>query len=133
MKRLRCHRQLPMAYIKMRGICPRPQSGAYVPRIQGPLSQRGPWPNTQRSWAMAKDFNPTEWITTAEAAKLTEYAVVHLRQLAQHGKIKALKKGRDWLLNKASVLAYAKKMQQLGTEKHDPWRSGARQKDAKAQ
>ncbi|MBN1815156.1 MAG: helix-turn-helix domain-containing protein [Anaerolineae bacterium] len=82
---------------------------------------------------MPETFNPTEWITTSEAAKLTEYAAVHLRQLAQRGKIKALKKGRDWLLNKASVLAYAKRMQQLGAEKHSPWRTGARQKDAKAQ
>jgi excisionase family DNA binding protein len=75
---------------------------------------------------MTGDF--TDWITTAEASELTGYAAVHLRQLAQRGKIRAMKKGRDWLLSRKGVLAYAEKMRQLGTDKHDPWRTGARQK-----
>jgi hypothetical protein len=31
-------------------------------------------------------------------------------------------------LSKADVLAYAEKMKQLGPAKHDPWRTGARQR-----
>jgi excisionase family DNA binding protein len=52
---------------------------------------------------MPGDF--ADWITTAEAAELTGYAAVHLRQLAQRGKIRAMKKGRDWLLSKKDVSA----------------------------
>jgi hypothetical protein len=32
---------------------------------------------------MAETFEPTEWITTAEASGLTGYAVVHVQQLGQ--------------------------------------------------
>ena len=74
---------------------------------------------------MTGDFS--DWITTAEAAALTGYAVVHRRQLAQRGKIRAMKKGRDWLPSKKDVSTYAEKMRQLGTDKYDPWR---REEDA---
>ncbi len=78
---------------------------------------------------MTLHFNPSEWITTREASTLTGYAVVHLRQLAQRGKIAALKKGRDWLLNKKDVLSYAETMEQLGADKHNPWRTGSRERE----
>ena len=70
----------------------------------------------------------TEWITTKEAAELTGYTDARFRQLAIEGTIAARKRGRDWFLSKADVLAYAEEMRQLGTSKHDPWRTGARQK-----
>jgi len=57
---------------------------------------------------MPGDF--ADWITTAEAAELTGYAAVHLRQLAQRGKIRAMKKGRDWLLSKKDVSAYERSL-----------------------
>jgi excisionase family DNA binding protein len=74
------------------------------------------------------DFNPTEWITTTEAANLIEYDVSHVRRLAREGFIKGIKRGRDWFLSKADVEAYAEEMKRLGTAKHDPWRTGARQR-----
>lgn len=77
---------------------------------------------------MAENFNPTEWVTTQEASELTGYATIHLRQLAQRGKIKGFKKGRDWFFRKVEVLTYAEEMKRLGSAKHDPWRTGARQK-----
>jgi excisionase family DNA binding protein len=71
---------------------------------------------------MTSDFNPTEWITTKEAAELTGYTSARFRQLALKGVIVARKWGRDWFLNRKSVLAYAEEMDRLGTAKHDPTR-----------
>jgi excisionase family DNA binding protein len=75
------------------------------------------------------NFNPLDWITTNEAAELTGYSPVTMRQFAREGKIKSLKLGRDWFLNRESVLAYKQQMEELGTAKHDPWRTGARQRE----
>lgn len=75
---------------------------------------------------MTNDFNPTEWITTTEAAELTGYADAYIRQLIGRGRLKAKKRGRDWFLSRADVLAYAEEMERLGPRKYDPWRTGAR-------
>lgn len=77
---------------------------------------------------MAEVFNPTEWITTKEAAELTGYSSVTLRWLVREGRIKGRKRGRDWFLDKEGVLSYVEEMKRLGTAKHDPWRTGARRK-----
>jgi excisionase family DNA binding protein len=77
---------------------------------------------------MAETFNPAEWITTKEAAALTGYATAYFRQLIASGRLKAQKRGRDWFLSKEEVLAYAAEMRHLGPAKHDPWRTGARQR-----
>ena len=77
---------------------------------------------------MTDDFNPTEWITTKEAAELTGYTTAYLRQLIGRGRLQAKKRGRDWFLSKADVLAYAEEMRKLGSSKFDPWRTGARQR-----
>jgi len=77
---------------------------------------------------MPDDFNPTEWITTAEAAELTGYSVRYLRQLINEGRIKAAKWSRVFFVNKESVIAYVDEMKRLGPAKHDPWRTGARRK-----
>lgn len=44
---------------------------------------------------MTDDFNPTEWITTKEAAEFTGYDCAHIRRLAREGRIEAEKVGRD--------------------------------------
>jgi excisionase family DNA binding protein len=77
---------------------------------------------------MPDDFNSTEWITTAEAAELTGYASAYFRQLIKRERLQAKKRGRDWFLKRAEVLAYAKEMERLGSKKYDPWRAGARNK-----
>lgn len=75
---------------------------------------------------MADDFNPTEWITTAEAAELTGYATAYFRQLIQRGRLHHVqKRGRDWFLSKREVLTYAERMKRLGQSKHDPTRAWA--------
>jgi len=76
--------------------------------------------------AMTEDFNPTEWITSAEASELTNYHVKYIRRLVKEGKIAGVKRGRDWWIDKASVEAYVNEMKQLGSAKHDPWRVRAR-------
>jgi len=74
---------------------------------------------------MPDDFNPTEWITTQEAAELTGYHVKYMRRLVKEGKIAGAKRGRDWWIDKQSVLAYMREMELLGTQKHDPTRAWA--------
>lgn len=71
---------------------------------------------------MTGTFNPTEWITTKEAAELTGYATAYIRQLIGKGRLNAHKMGRDWVLRKEEVVAYADEMKQLGQEKYNPWR-----------
>lgn len=78
---------------------------------------------------MTDNFNPTEWITTKEAAELTGYAGAHLRLLIGRGRLQAAKRGGAWFLRKKDVLAYAEEMKRLGSAKHDPWRTGARKKE----
>ena len=75
---------------------------------------------------MTDDFNPSEWITTKEAATLTGYEPAHIRYLARKGTIKGKKFGRDWMISRSSVAAYVAEAKRLGTAKHDPWRTGAR-------
>jgi len=72
---------------------------------------------------MPDNFNPSEWITTAEAAELTGYHAVHIRRLIRDGHISGKKFGRDWLVNRESAQAYAEKMKELGAAKHDPRRT----------
>lgn len=79
------------------------------------------------------DFDPGEWITTPEAAALTGYASVTVRLLARQGKIKSIKRGRDWFLNRSEVLAYIETMRQLGTSKHNPWKEGGRERAKEAE
>jgi excisionase family DNA binding protein len=78
---------------------------------------------------MTEDSNPKEWLTTAEAAELAGYHVKYVRRLVKDGKIAGRKRGRDWWVDKQSVLAYVREMERLGTAKHDPWRTGTRQRD----
>ena len=61
----------------------------------------------------------TDWITTAEAVKLTGYSAVHIRDLARRGKIKVQKWGREWQVSHSSLLAYKRLVKKLG-EKRGP-------------
>lgn len=72
----------------------------------------------------------TEWITIKEAAKLTEYSVQYMRRIVRQGRVQARKWANVWMVHKESLLEYQREMQRLGSEKHDPWRTGARQKNS---
>lgn len=63
-----------------------------------------------------------EWVTTDQAARLSGYSTAYMRQLAQRGRVTAIKVGRDWLINRAELLQFAREMEALGLEKHSPKR-----------
>ena len=72
---------------------------------------------------MTDTFNPSEWMTTAEAAELTGYHMAHIRRLIRGGQIKGAKFGRDWMVSRESVTGHLQEMKSLGTSKHNPWRN----------
>jgi len=70
---------------------------------------------------MNRNDAPTEWITTKEAAQLSEYHPVYIRSLARKNKIHAEKRGgRDWWIDRASLKEYVDRMKELGKAKHNP-------------
>jgi excisionase family DNA binding protein len=73
------------------------------------------------------DFNPSEWLTTKEAAELSGYDASYVRLLVRRGKVEGRKFGKAWMVNRQSVCEYAEKMKDLGPSKHDPRRIGVRQ------
>jgi excisionase family DNA binding protein len=77
---------------------------------------------------MSDEFNPVDWITTAEAARLAGYRPAHIRYLVKEGHIIGRKFGRDWMINQESLQSYVRKMNELGSAKYDPWRTGSRQR-----
>ena len=54
------------------------------------------------------------WITTDEAQTLSGNNRAYVRWLANHGRVKAHKVGRDWLINQESLLTYIAEMKSLG-------------------
>ena len=71
------------------------------------------------------DCAMSELINTTEGAELTGFSVDYVRRLARRGDIEARKVGRDWLIERASLLAHKVRMDRLGPEKHNPkapWR-----------
>ncbi|MCB8944546.1 MAG: helix-turn-helix domain-containing protein [Ardenticatenaceae bacterium] len=47
-----------------------------------------------------------DWITTAEAAAISGYHPVYLRELIRDGKIRGRKWGAAWQVSRESLLAY---------------------------
>lgn len=64
-----------------------------------------------------------DWITTAEAARLSGYHLVHLRRLIRAGAIRAQKFGPTWQVDRSSLLTYVR-----AAEKAEDKRRGARKK-----
>jgi hypothetical protein len=70
--------------------------------------------------------NIEEYTTIQDAAddNRVPYTPYWIRRLAQDGKIEAVKIGTgargQWLIHLPSLLAYIRKMEALGTKKHDP-------------
>ena len=56
----------------------------------------------------------TEWITTVEAVRLTGYHLEHIRRLIRTGEVKGQKWGHQWQVSRKSLLAYARKVADLG-------------------
>jgi excisionase family DNA binding protein len=64
-----------------------------------------------------------DWITTSEAAKISGYHPKHIRRLVIAGSVKGQRFGRAWQVDRASLLAYIRKIGKIG-EKRGP-KSGA--------
>jgi excisionase family DNA binding protein len=75
------------------------------------------------------DADPTEWVTTTEAAALTGYGLQYVRRLVRSGKVRARKWANAWMVDRTDLLRYKREIDALGPAKHDPWRTGARQRD----
>jgi excisionase family DNA binding protein len=78
---------------------------------------------------MVTDSDPTEWITTKEASELTGYHDTHITWLVREGRVEGRKFGRDWMVDKESLLEYADQMRQLGSARHDPRGAAVRLKE----
>ena len=63
-----------------------------------------------RPWTGSMD----DWLTTAQAAALARYHSEHIRELARSGQVKARKFGPVWMIDRASLLAYAEEMAAAG-------------------
>ena len=55
-----------------------------------------------------------DWLTTEEAAHLSGYHIEHVRRLIRAGVIGAKKWGRDWMVNRQSMVEYLKQTENLG-------------------
>lgn len=68
----------------------------------------------------------SEYVTIEDAAKdeRVKYTAYWIRRLAQEGKIEAIKVGSgargQWLVHLPALLDYIGKMDELGTQKHNP-------------
>jgi excisionase family DNA binding protein len=59
----------------------------------------------------------SEWITIAEATKLSGYHKDTLRELAREGRIKGRKFVTVWQINRASLQAYLKRAEMMGEKR----------------
>jgi len=66
------------------------------------------------------EFNPGEWITTQEAAKITGYTKRNLTKMAKSGNIQSVKRGNMLFFRLGDILQYVQLMQAMGTAKHTP-------------
>lgn len=53
----------------------------------------------------------TEWLTTEQAGEMLEYDQSQVRRLIKSGKIKGQKFGRDWMVDKSSLLEFKSQVQ----------------------
>jgi excisionase family DNA binding protein len=58
-----------------------------------------------------------DWITTAEAARLSGYTLQRVRQLIAAGEVKGQRFGQVWQVSRRSLLAYAKRAAKLGAKR----------------
>lgn len=58
-----------------------------------------------------------EWISVTEAASLSGYHPVYLRDLLRAGKVKARKFATVWQVDRASLLAYVKAAEKMGAKR----------------
>ena len=55
--------------------------------------------------------DPTQWITTQEAAELTGYSAEYIRRLLRLGRLERQKWGNQWMVSRAALLEYKAEME----------------------
>lgn len=55
---------------------------------------------------MAEHVIPEGWVDSRQAAEATGYTPEHLSRLARTGKVRAVRVGRDWLIDQEDVLRW---------------------------
>ncbi len=65
-------------------------------------------------------MSESEWITTAEAIKLSGYHPVYLRELIRDDKIQGKKFGIVWQVNKQSLLDYLQSAKESSDKRWGP-------------
>jgi excisionase family DNA binding protein len=55
-----------------------------------------------------------EYITVAEASRITGLSTGHLARLLRRGEIEGVKPARDWLVRRAAVMDYVKQERKPG-------------------
>jgi len=60
------------------------------------------------------------WITTQEAVQISGYHPEYVRKLARQGRIGAVRKGRDWWIDRDALQEYLDTIESLGTQKFSP-------------
>lgn len=58
-----------------------------------------------------------DWLTTKEAAKLAGYTTDHIRKMASTGRLKAQRWGRDWQIDRRSLMAHVQAVSKLGKKR----------------
>lgn len=56
----------------------------------------------------------TEWLTTTEAAQVSDYHPDYVRKLMQTGKVNGRKFGPTWQVDKQSLLTYLERINAQG-------------------
>lgn len=64
----------------------------------------------------------TEWLSVKEAAEIAGYTVFHVRRLIREGEIEARKIVIVWQVDRASLMAYLRRTEELG-DRRGPKRS----------
>jgi len=59
-------------------------------------------------------FNNSDWITTAEAVRITGYNEEYIRRILRAGKVHGKKWGREWMIDRVALLAYIKESERRG-------------------
>ncbi len=63
---------------------------------------------------------PRHWITTEDAVHISGYHPEYVRRLARQGKIGAVRKGRDWWIDRDALQEYLYDKDKLGNQKFSP-------------
>lgn len=58
-----------------------------------------------------------DYITTAEAMRISGYTADYLRTLLRDGKIEGQKWGREWQVSRASLLVHVQTVQKIGAKR----------------